>query len=308
MTSDLKAAARDRWRAILPALGVPAECLTGRHCGCPVCRAGKDRFRFDDKGGDGTWYCNFCGAGDGFSLLMRRHAIDFPEATRRVQAVVGLTEPHPRREPDAERQSHAALRLWAGGTPLAGTPAERYLAGRGLSSASPALRFAERCRTSRGETFPALLGLVSDPAGRGRTVHRTYLNGDRKAAVDAPRELMPGRVPPGGAVRLGDPEPVLGVAEGIETALAASELFGVPVWAALTAGLLEKFEPPAVTRRVLVCADHDAESFTGQKAGYTLAHRLAGRGLKVEVHVCPEPGDWNDILLKQRAARGGRAA
>lgn len=306
--TDLKRAARTRWRGILTTLGVPAECLTGKHCGCPVCKAGKDRFRFDDKGGDGTWYCNFCGAGDGFSLVMRVHGIDFPEAARRVEAVVGLSRPHPTHEQDGRRHFERALRLWADGTPVAGTMAERYLASRGLASASPSLRFAGRCRTSRGETLPALLALVCDPAGKGRTVHRTYLAGDRKAPIDTPRELMPGKVPPGGAVRLGDAEPVLGIAEGVETALAAGELFGVPVWAALTAGLLEKFEPPPGTRRVLICADHDAESFTGQKAGYTLAHKLAGKGLKVEVRIPPEPGDWADVLLVQRAAQGGRAS
>jgi putative DNA primase/helicase len=38
---------------------------------------GKDRFRFDDKEGHGTWICTHCGAGDGFSLLMKVMGIDF---------------------------------------------------------------------------------------------------------------------------------------------------------------------------------------------------------------------------------------
>lgn len=43
-----------RWRAILPRLGLDQSFLTGRHCPCPIC-GGKDRFRFDDQEGRGTW-------------------------------------------------------------------------------------------------------------------------------------------------------------------------------------------------------------------------------------------------------------
>ena len=53
-----------------PSLGVPAKALTNRHGPCPVC-GGKDRFRFDDKGGRGTWICSTCGAGDGIELVKR---------------------------------------------------------------------------------------------------------------------------------------------------------------------------------------------------------------------------------------------
>ena len=35
---------------------------------CPMC-GGKDRFRFDDKGGRGTWICSQCGAGDEIELV-----------------------------------------------------------------------------------------------------------------------------------------------------------------------------------------------------------------------------------------------
>ena len=51
----------------MAALGI--EIGTGKHTSCPAC-GGKDRFRFDDKQGDGTFYCNQCGAGNGFQLIM----------------------------------------------------------------------------------------------------------------------------------------------------------------------------------------------------------------------------------------------
>jgi putative DNA primase/helicase len=110
--------------------------------------------------------------------------------------------------------------------------------------------------------------------------------------------LMPGRVPKGGAVRLvdlADVADVLGIAEGIETALAASVLHRLPVWAALNAGALEAWCPPETIRSVFVFGDND-DGFAGQKATYALAHRLSTKW-RVEVRIPPEPGtDWNDVL------------
>jgi putative DNA primase/helicase len=56
----LKDRAKGRWRNILPSLGIPSKALTNRHGPYPMC-GGKDRFRFDDKGGRGTWFCSQCG-------------------------------------------------------------------------------------------------------------------------------------------------------------------------------------------------------------------------------------------------------
>lgn len=69
---DVMAAARGRWASVLGKLGVRVELLTGRHGPCPGC-GGRDRFRFDDQGGDGTFLCSQGGkgnlAGNGLALL-----------------------------------------------------------------------------------------------------------------------------------------------------------------------------------------------------------------------------------------------
>ena len=105
-----------------------------------------------------------------------------------------------------------------------------------------------------------------------------------------------GKVPPGSAVRLAPAQPVMGVAEGIETALAAAQLFGAPTWAALSDGGVEKFEPPATTKHIIIFGDNDAGG-AGQRAAFALAARLAPR-MRVEVRI-PEAADtdWNDVLL-----------
>ena len=108
-------------------------------------------------------------------------------------------------------------------------------------------------------------------------------------------------MPSGAAVRLAPPEHKLGIAEGIETALAASVLFNMPVWAALTAGLLGQWTPPAKVETVFVFGDNDA-SATGQAAAYTLTQKLKAKGIATFVEIPLRTGeDWADVLIRQRA-------
>lgn len=69
---DVLDAARGRWASLLAEFGVRSELLTGRHGPCPGC-GGRDRFRFDDKDGEGTFICSQGGggnlAGNGIALL-----------------------------------------------------------------------------------------------------------------------------------------------------------------------------------------------------------------------------------------------
>jgi hypothetical protein len=111
--------------------------------------------------------------------------------------------------------------------------------------------------------FPALLAEVFDIKGELTTLHVTYLKNNRKLTDHPPRKLLSstnGRI--GCAVRLVPAGPVLGIAEGIETALAAMQILDVPVWAALNTALLGKFEPPAGVERQIIAADRDVAGLT----------------------------------------------
>jgi putative DNA primase/helicase len=88
---------------------------------------------------------------------------------------------------------------------------------------------------------------------------------------------------------------VLGIAEGIETALSATALFGVPCWAAVNAGMLAAWQPPPETKRIIVFGDNDP-NYAGQAAAYALAARLGSDERAVEVQIPAEVGaDWNDV-------------
>lgn len=83
--------ARGHWRDILPALGVPAEHLTGDRTACPIC-GGVDRFQYLDKSGDGDFFCRQCGAGNAVVLLRKRNRWTFEQAVEAIGPVVPARE------------------------------------------------------------------------------------------------------------------------------------------------------------------------------------------------------------------------
>ncbi len=300
---DVRTVAAGRWRSILSTLGMDDKALSGKHCACPMC-GGKDRFRFDDKDGRGTYFCSGCGAGDGVKLVMGITGQTFKDTARQIERLAGVVQPTASKPERTNDDKIAALRrVWSESKPIQRSDeAALYLAGRGLKlydlpeniRVHPALRYQD------GETvgtYAAMLATVTAPDGRAASLHRTYLQESRKAPVTAPKKLMQGLPIAGAAIRLTAVSQILGIAEGIETALAASELFEVPVWSCISTAGIESFEPPAGVREVIVFADHD-ENFAGQAAAYRAAHRLKLRGFEVEVCIPQEPGDWLDFHSK----------
>ena len=300
-------AAKGKWRGILMHIGLPASALRDKHGPCPLC-GGEDRFRFDNKDGRGTYICSHCGAGDGMKLAQEFTGRPFAEVAAQIDGILGNVKPDaPARPPMTEEQRTQALRrAWVDSRAVApGDLVDSYLRSRGLGEViyPKSLRFAPTMRDGAGGVRPAMLALVGVWGAKPVSLHRTFLkpDGTGKAEMDAPRKMMPGDLPDGVCVQLSDwhGHGPIGIAEGIETAMSASALFDIPVWAAINTTMLAKWLPPEGAEDVAIFADNDA-LFGGQAAAYRLAHRLAVKGKTVTVHLPPTAGDdWNDIWLKR---------
>lgn len=314
---------RGRWRDLLGSMGVPAKFLNGKSQPCPFC-GGTDRFTFDDKAGAGSYICRGCGAGDGIDFAQKWLKVDFKEAAMFLEKELpGAAVVAPKVEPSRDRQSEVMKALWKSGRRLDGTDiGSRYLASRGivLEEWSPNIRSVDVMtyfhddKDKRRDRFPGIVANFRSPDGLHGIIHRTYLTEPGQLAlVPKPRMLMPGKVPEGGAVRLGEASATMGIAEGLETAMSAAIVHQVPVWAALTAGAMMRWLPPLVCENVLIFGDIDP-SFAGQNAAYLLATRLRNMWRDVEktkryqVEVMftlfHDTGfikeDWNDVVQNMK--------
>ena len=204
---DVRALATDRWPEILEEAGIGDDFLQNKHGPCPAC-GGKDRFRFDNKDGRGTYFCSGCGAGDGFSLLEKVHGWSFKESANFIREFFGgttttLTVVPPKKAPVDDKEEKAKIRrtliwTWKGAKAVTpGDPVWKYLVQtRKLPLTKvpssirfhPGLKYFDEDKKEVG-TFPVMLTVVRDATGKAVGLHRTYLTSDgRKAPVNEPKK------------------------------------------------------------------------------------------------------------------------
>jgi len=310
--------AAGRWLFIFNALSPELELAAsklGKHTQCPV-HGGKDGFRlFRDANHSGGGICNTCGAKtDGFQLLMWLRNWSFPHALSYVAAVLGIineTIPaiviKPALTPSTTVADNGRIRanlrrVWRESKPLRhpdAEPARLYFRNRGLGDVAmdypnlhfhPALQYRDENRRVLGY-FPALLALLENNDGPV-TIHRTYLTGDGfKANVEFPKKMMSApsdKKVTGSAIRLGTPAHVLGVTEGIESALAVIQATGMVTWPLVSSSLMPNFELPGNLKKLVIWADLDRPATVtgiqaGSEAAAKLAHLAITLGLQVEI-------------------------
>lgn len=325
------------WKHVLPQFGIAAQYLTKKHGPCPLCTKGKDRFRFDNKDNQGTYYCSHCGAGNVITLLRKFTGRPDAEILEDIKRFHGLPLAHspvgpivPRTNSDEIPEEEVkANRKWLTkarreSKALSNDPVTLYLLNRipgiDLNKVSkeikfhPGMKFFELNDDDKSVlkgTFPVMLARVLDSANQAITLHRTYLttNGE-KAPFEKVKKQMPGvRKLRGAACRLTSVSGcrTLGVCEGIETgyAIATAYRYKMPVWAFLNAGNLavgdiprEKFD------KVIIFADHDKIDIkTGLRPGTAAAKALQAKlieaGFEVIIKMPPREGmDFLDLWIE----------
>lgn len=332
--------AEGRWGSVLtnlaPQLSPAVDAQGKRHVACPV-HGGKDGFRvYKDFESTGGGHCNTCGGfHDGFSLLQWANGWDARTSVEEVMTHLkggqGKAKPQfkapPVKTPASNKPDNQSLRnslnrVWMQTLSMEhrdADPARRYLARRGLSIQAPeGIRFHPSLGYHDGDKmvgyYPAIVAVVMGANGQPVTLHRTYLTREgQKAPVASPKKLMmypDDRKIVGGAIHLVKHARVLGVAEGIESALAAIQGTGIPTWSTVNALMLESFVPPAGVEQLIVFVDKDKPTKPhpkghGQEAAMKLVQRAWAMGIKATAIVpkgeIPEGEkslDWLDILQR----------
>ncbi len=204
----------------------------------------------------------------------------------------------------------AAEKLYSLSRPVPGTLAETYLRARGITArlSWPCLRFHPACYyrpdgEAPRQSWPALLGIVTDAAGNLTGLQRTYLarDGSGKAPLADPRRAMSRLL--GNAVRFGKPADIMAAGEGIETMLSLLSLFpALPMAAGLSAAHLAAILFPVGLRRLYVLRDNDA---AGDFAEERLGERCYDSGIDCRV-LKPAAKDLN-VDLRQEPVHAVKA-
>ena len=215
----------------------------------------------------------------------------------------GSSIPIPATSPKEIKPSANAQRLWRQAQRLQGTIARTYLKKRLISITSPELRFLERTPLgpkSHVRFLPAMLASVRTDA-HIMAIHRTFLLPDGSGQSDfiKPKRAL-GSLGTG-AVRLFPPKDgVLGLAEGTESAMSATQLTGIPTWATLGNERFGIVTIPESVKQLHLFVDHDAGGDLAE-AKAREHFQMPGRSI-IARRPSRRGDDWNNELFRANAA------
>ncbi|WP_447868277.1 primase-helicase zinc-binding domain-containing protein [Rahnella aceris] len=289
-------AATGRWPQLLPALGITVA-PHGHHSACPVC-GGKDRFRFDNQAGRGTWICNHCGAGDGLNLVAKTLDITTKEAAVKVAEILGEVQPlvvHHDEAAAQQQKDHARQRAAVKAKALVNSASKAagnaYMKNKGWQDKEVLTLQGNGLRVG-GLDFAAGDLVIPLYDLSGNLVNAQLINGSGEK-----RMLAGGQVTGAAHHFKGNDNTFIWMAEGYATGLTIHALTGETVCVVLSANnfphlaecLREKY-PDAV---LLMAADND-QNGTGQKKAKEAANLVSG---KVALPLIA--GDWNDVFMQE---------
>jgi|GEM_PF-1578105 len=288
------------WRQTLENYG--CHLPSGRHHGpCPVC-GGKDRFRFDDKEGWGTWFCSQCDPQSGGGLLLLSRFLGKP-TIEVANELLGNTPERSRApvyrsfvsEDQIRKANHEQARKGAeallSSSELRPHPymSDRGLDGQGLVNGEPIMG------KDRSVIQPGELLLV--PAYKAEGDGSKLVNVQKIKANKEKRPLYGGDMA-GVYHKLDGHQKLIAIVEGYATGVTVNRVTGATTYVAFQTGNLASVsawvadQHPGVP--VVFFADYDDLDITHQwRPGEKFA-KDAAAPLGATVAIPPELGDWDD--------------
>lgn len=279
---DIAIIANGRWESTLNSLGViiPENKKNGA---CPCC-GGKDRFRFDNKEGRGTFYCNQCGAGDGFTLVSKALNLSVKDAANVIDNIVGGNKPLlVKRVVIANSSTHqeaANKAAYILSKSLIATD-HTYLTNKGVQAHSIYV-------SSKGD----LVIPIFSPGEQLSSLQFISPDGKKRMLGGGKIKGCYGSI---GTVPTNDNLVLL--CEGYATAATLYECLGLPVFYCFNASNIYSVAEMLVNERTLnpiICADND--SHLQKNIGAEKAIE-ASRGLILQAVMPDDAGDFNDLML-----------
>lgn len=256
---------------------------------CPFHDENTPSFFVDEA--KGLWFCFGCSrGGDAIALLVEAGADGFIDACGQLADAGGATASHrvePSRGGSDEHRFRVSLarQEWRSAGPVARTPAEGYLAARGLAGNVPgSLRYGTTFASwnestgAPGRRRPALLAAAQDVDGRITGIQRIFIDPKRRGYPFRPLRLSLGRIR-GSALRLGPAREEIMLCGSGEDGLALTRMFvGATVWASLGEANLASIVLPPIVRSVILFGDADKP---GRAATARAREAHEARGLRV---------------------------
>ncbi len=266
---------------------------------CPFHAENTPSFSIYQKNRRWRFKCFGCGvAGDAFDFVRLIHGCC---NNREALACIGKIstprqQPAPALKPKKDTGAYAR-KLWQESRPARGSPVDLYLRKRSieLDPLPIVLRFHPAMKHPEGRNFPAMVACIHNSKNEITGIHRTFLTPQGDKAPVTKAKLALGSFS-GCAIRLYPAGPVLGIAEGIETALSVRQHNpDLPIWAAISLINMKAIILPETVREVIYLADADSDRHTLMKILGEGAQRLREEGREVSIAQPWIGADFNDM-------------
>jgi len=275
-----------RWREILHGYG--CQLPSGRNHGpCPLC-GGKDRFRFDDKDGRGTWFCNHCGSAGGLKLLSLYIGKSTLDTAKELVNDAPTTPVRRTFTPDVRQKNTEQAKKGAAAMLAAAIrQAHPYMDKKGLLGDW----LVNGVRMAARDGFIEIGELLLVPA---------YKNGElinmQKIKVDGEKRPITGGDMQGVYHPIDGKTNMIAIVEGYATGVTVNKLTGAMTYCAFQTGNLaavaKYVREQHPDSKIVFFADHD-EHGAGQKYAEEASVPVSGI-----VALPPELGDWDDYRQK----------